>query len=298
MRVLVLDSYYRAFWRAHYAERRTLAQRSYNEQLEALLARRFGTSNACSHHLGELGHEATEVIVNCLPLQAAWAAEHRVAGIRGRAAGIKGLSLAAAHALLPRVLMAQVEEFDPDVVYVQDLAGLWPRARRWLRRRGCLVVAQIASTAPPDQALRDCDLVITSFPHWVERLRSRGIDCDYLPLAFDERVLDALGSDGERPHALSFVGTLLPADYSGQAQAALEQAGDRLHVSVWGVGAGALPSGTPILRDYRGEAWGRDTVWPGAGRVTNHPQPPRGYRRGPRQQHAAYSRRPAWVPCC
>jgi spore maturation protein CgeB len=258
VRVLVLDSYYRAFWRTHYRERPGLADRSYAEQFRSLTSRLFGTSDAYSYNLRQLGHDVRELVVNCVPLQAAWAREYGIAGVRSLAARVPGLTLPAARALLPRVLVAQVDDFDPDVVYVQDVAGLWEGVRREVRRRGCLLVAQLASTAPRDDVLRDCDLVVTACPHWVDPLRARGIDCEYVPLAFDERVLDAVNLDGAREYPVTFVGTLRPDDYSRRAQATLEQACARLQVSVWGVGAETLPPGSPILRDYRGEAWGRD----------------------------------------
>ena len=245
MRVLVLDSYYPAFWRGHYGERPGLAESSYAEQLESLMSRWFGTSDAYSHHLRQSGHDAREIVVNCLPLQAAWAREH----------GIRGLTT---RTLLMRVLLAQIAEYDPDVVYLQDLAGLWGSVRRRLRASGRLLVAQIASAPPRDVVLRDCDLVLTSFPHWVPRLRERGIDCEYVPLAFDERVLDAVGGTGERRHEVSFVGTLSPDHYRGGAQGALERACDEVPVAVWGSGADALRLDSPILRDYRGQAWGLD----------------------------------------
>jgi spore maturation protein CgeB len=256
VRVLVLDFHYRAFWTAHYSRRPGLAESSYDEQMASLIARRFGTSDAYSHHLRRLGHKAREVIFNCLPLQAAWAREHGLGRGARVVSRMEGVGVPAGRALLPRVLLAQVEEFDPDVIYVQDLASLWPGVRRRLRRRQGLLVAQIASAAPADEALHDCDLVITSFPHWVERLRSRGIDCEYLPLAFDERTREDIEPRDKRPHPLSFVGTLQPDTYSRGAHATLEEACAQLPVAVWGSGADALPSGSPILRDYRGEAWG------------------------------------------
>src|SRR6476659_3525162 len=76
MRVLIFDTYYPAFLRAHYDERPGLAERPYAEQLQSLLGRFFGTSDAYSHHLRLLGHEAWEVIPNCAPLQHAWMREH------------------------------------------------------------------------------------------------------------------------------------------------------------------------------------------------------------------------------
>jgi spore maturation protein CgeB len=258
VRVLVLDTYYSAFWRAHYRERPGLADRGYVEQFRSLTSTLFGTAGVYSHHLRELGHDAEEVIVNCLPLQAAWARENGVAPLARLATAAPGVSQLAARALLPRVVTAQVEAFDPDIVYAQDVRSLWGGVRRRVGQRGCLLVAQIASTAPPDDVLHDCDLVITSFPHWVTRLRARGIGCEYLPLAFDERVLSVIEPDDERRYPVSFVGTLRPTDYRRGAQSALERACADLDVSVWGTGAAALPPESPILGDYRGEAWGRD----------------------------------------
>ena len=258
MRVLVVDTYYSAFWRSHYAARPGLAERSYREQLDSLMNRRFGTSDAYSHHLIELGHQAQEVVCNCVPLQVAWAREHGVAPLGRLAARLSARDLRVARPMLEQTLLGQVEDVDPDVVYLQDLAALWPRVRRKLRESRRLLVAQIASTAPPDEVLRDCDLVITSFPHWVDRLRARGIDTEYMPLAFDERIADEVDEGPERPYPVTFVGTLLPTDYGAGAQEALEAACARLDVTVYGLGGERLASSSPIRRDYRGEAWGRD----------------------------------------
>ena len=52
---------YPDFLRTHYAERPELAERPYAEQLQSLLDRRFGTSDAYSHHLRELGHERGDI---------------------------------------------------------------------------------------------------------------------------------------------------------------------------------------------------------------------------------------------
>ena len=76
MRVLVADTYYPAFLTTHYGERPGLAGAAYREQLGALLERHFGTGETYSRELRALGHEAADVIVNCEPLQAAWAREH------------------------------------------------------------------------------------------------------------------------------------------------------------------------------------------------------------------------------
>ena len=76
MRIFVLDTYYPAFLTAHYQQRPELIARGYAEQLDSLMKQCFGTSDAYSHHLRELGHDAVEVVANCEPLQLRWAREH------------------------------------------------------------------------------------------------------------------------------------------------------------------------------------------------------------------------------
>src|ERR1044071_434198 len=136
MRVLIVDTCYSAFLAAHYARNPGLAERSYLEQWHALMDTGFGTADAYSHHLGELGHTAHEVVVDCEPLQTAWAREH-------------GLPSAAPE----DVLRAQVDDFRPDVVYVQNLHVLSDVGMGALRRSGAFVAGQIASEAPPDERL-------------------------------------------------------------------------------------------------------------------------------------------------
>ena len=176
MRVLVVDTYYPAFLDAHYAERPGLAERPYGEQLRSLMERSFGTSDAYSCNLVELGHEAAEVIVNAAPLQDAWAREHggaRLARARTRLPGRFGI--AARERLPQRIAAAQVAAFEPDVVYMQDLWFFSREELDGLRRDGRFVAGQIASAPPPPEQLRGFDLITTSFPHYVERFRALGV---------------------------------------------------------------------------------------------------------------------------
>ena len=263
MRVLIVDTYYAAFVQAHYAARPGLGARRYDEQLASLMAERFGTSDSYSHHLRDLGHDAIEVIASCEPLQRAWAREHERARLR---AGLSRLApgrlgAGARRTALRAVLAAQVEEFDPDVVYLQDM-GYHSTAEVRALGAGRLVAGQIASPAPPDSHLRAFDLIVTSFPHFAERFRSLGIDSEYLPLAFDARLHAALRAEGvdpspagERPDAVSFVGGLNPAVHAAGTEL-LERLARHVPIEFWGYGAAALPAGSPIRARYHGEAWG------------------------------------------
>ncbi len=78
MRVLVLDSYYSAFLDSFYTRHRDLSKSPYGEQWRALMDQCFGTADFYSTNLIALGHEATEIVANCEPLQRQWAREHGV----------------------------------------------------------------------------------------------------------------------------------------------------------------------------------------------------------------------------
>jgi spore maturation protein CgeB len=267
MRLLIVDTYYPAFVDAHYAAQPALRGRPYSAQLASLMARSFGTSDAYSHHLNELGLEAVEIIANAEPLQRAWAQQH---GSRRLSANPAWLlpgraGTRARRQLVARIARQQIEQFDPDVVYVQDMGWMSPaeleRARAGGRR---LVVGQIASPLPPDDVVRGYDLVLTSFPHFVERIKGLGVDARYFKLAFDQRVGERLGAagvatdpDADRPHGVAFVGGLSPRVHRA-GTALLERLAEALPIDAWGYGAEALVNGSALRNRYRGEAWGLD----------------------------------------
>jgi spore maturation protein CgeB len=265
VRVLVVDTYYPAFLEAHYAQRPGLGGKSYDAQLEALMYRSFGTSDAYSHHLRELGHEATELVVNCLPLQQRWAREHGRVGIAGRLTELPGRAGAAVrYRFLHEVARAQVATFDPHVVYVQDLWFFRRDELDRMRGEGRLVVGQIASQPPGADIVRGFDLITTSFPHYVERFRAAGVGSEYFPIAFDERVLERLRANGVDPDprshrevGVAFVGGL-NAGVHPAGVALVERLARRLPLEAWGYGGDVLPADSPLRARYRGEAWGLD----------------------------------------
>ncbi len=239
MRILIVDSCYPAFLDAHYARNPALERSPYDEQWHALMATFFGTSDAYSHHLASLGHPAHEVVVNCAPMQAAWWREH--AGGTDRVGN-------------ETVLVRQARAFEPDVVYVQNLHLLSDGTLAELRETCGYVVGQIASAAPPLDRLRKFDLVLTSFPHFVDEFRRQGVRSEYLRIAFDARVLDALGAPtGTRD--IVFVGALNALRHRA-GNRALARAARHLPIEFWGYDLRGRPPWSPIRRRYQGEAWG------------------------------------------
>jgi spore maturation protein CgeB len=253
VRIAVVDTYYPAFLEAHYAAAPGLGSRSYSDQLGSLTDSCFGTADAYSRHLSELGHEAIDLVANCEPLQLRWAAEH------GRPGRLRRL---ARRGRLQRIALAQIAEHRADVVYAQDLNFFSSADLDRLRADGRLVAGQIASPMPDAAGLRGFQLLLTSFPHYVPRFRELGIDSEYLPIAFYGDVLDRLRRDGidpspsaNRPHPLAFVGGL-GADVHGPRVRLFERIAESLPLEGWGYGWEGLPDGSALRRAYRGEAWG------------------------------------------
>jgi spore maturation protein CgeB len=255
VRIAVVDTYYPAFLEEHYGSRPGLERKPYVEQLGSLMDRCFGTADAYSRHLNELGHDAIDLVANCEPLQLRWATE------RGRPGRLRRLL---ARDRLQGIAMAEIEEHDAEVVYLQDLNFLSRANLDRLRGQRRLIAGQIASEMPDPGQLRRFDLLLTSFPHYVPRFRELGVDSEYLPIAFYGEVLERLRRDGidpspeaERPHRLAFVGGL-GADVHGPRVRMFERIAENLPLEGWGYGWDGLPESSALRRAYRGEAWGID----------------------------------------
>src|SRR4051812_28154421 len=147
MRILVLNADYPRFLAWFYRRQPGLENTPYATQMAARNASLFGVANFYSKNFAALGHTAAEIHVNNPWLQAAWAREHGMAtepleppGAIGRKAVPAWLQrvvtpfkpilrpLARKIGLSPRlsaqaenILLAQIEEFRPDVVLNQDI---------------------------------------------------------------------------------------------------------------------------------------------------------------------------------
>ena len=154
------------------------------------------------------------------------------------------------------LVLDQVEEFGPDVVYVQDLNVFGSTTLRALRARSHLLVGQIASAVPRRRDLTLYDLLLTSFPHFVPRFRDAGIASEYFRLGFDPGHRHMRGqAQNERASCSS---ALCHAARMRRRNELLERVAQRYTVDFWGYGADRWPRGSAIARAYRGEAWGLD----------------------------------------
>lgn len=259
MRFLVLSTDYPDFVRSLYAGRAELAAASYVEQLEARSASLFGTADFYSSNLRDLGHEAFDVHANVEPLQQAWAREHGVPGFPG--VGSRVLARLRRRGLdrVGGILAAQVRHYRPDVLFVQDMIHVPAGLLRELRPAIGLVVGQHAATTLPQGApeLGVYDLITSSFGPTVDELRRLGLPAELHRLAFEPRVLDAIGPSPRPRFDVTFVGSLFPGVHESRRRL-LELLCERFEtISVFGPGVESLPAESAIRERYAGQAWGR-----------------------------------------
>ena len=262
MKIVIVDTYYAAFLARFYAQKVGLANVEYQIQLQALLDACFGTSDYYSRHLNELGCEVQDLVVNCVPLQQRWAQDNNVP--------LSSIALKVPHRLfrvpvigkmladlpgLMDVAVAQIKAAEPDVLYCQDLSFFPSDVLLQLKQHVRLIVGQIACPLPPQSFLKGYDLILTSFPHFVARLRALGVRSEYFRIGFDERVLSLLG-EFRKDISFSFVGGI--SRHHGGAIPLLQYLTEQTDIRLFGYGVESLPFDSPIHQRHGGEVWGLD----------------------------------------
>lgn len=271
MKFLIVDTYYPAFLKSVYASVQGLETRPYAVQWRTLMDRCFGTADYYSENLAALGHEATEVIANCRPLQEQWAREHDLAlkyTVTSRPYHRLRVPWIQKNWIYP-VLRAQIRAFRPDVIHFQDPARTDTAFLHEIRADVRLITGQIASPVPPGTDFSPFDLMLSSLPHFVARFAENGIPSHYFQLGFEPKVLARL-QPKQTQYPLVFVGGLSGA-HSSRTQLLEEIA--RCHdISIWGYGLDTVDPKSPLHGCHRGQAWALDmfSILQGAKIALNH----------------------------
>jgi hypothetical protein len=283
MRILVLNADYPRFLAWHYRRRPGLENAPYAAQLAARNASLFGVANFYSRNFAALGHSAAEIHVNNRWLQIAWAREHGMAveppeppGAIGRRAPPAWLQrvvtpfkpilrpYARKVGLSPKldtqaenILLAQIEEFRPDLLLNQDLFHVDTRLMRRIKGIGNpILVGQVGIEPPRGEDWSVYVLMISQLSRIVQSFRALGVRSEVCHLAFEPAILDALPAAPAADVDVSFVGSV-SSDHQ-QRIALLEAVARRHDLKLWGNRPQALPASSPLHRCFQGEVWGAD----------------------------------------
>jgi spore maturation protein CgeB len=283
MRILVVNADYPRFLAWLYRRQPGLENATYAAQMAARNSSLFGVADFYSRNFTALGHAAAEVHVNNPWLQAAWAREHGMTietaepsiaigsdalpgWLQRAVAPFKPMlrPLARKVGLSPkldaqaeRILLAQIEDFKPDLVLNQDTFHVDTGLMRRIKRIGNpILIGQIgiAPTRGEDWAVYD--LLISQLAATVNYFRRLGVRAEVNHLAFEPTLLDMLPAAPAKDIDLSFVGTV-SADHR-QRIALLEAVAERFDLKLYGNPPQALPASSPLHRCFQGEVWGAD----------------------------------------
>ena len=97
--------------------------------------------------------------------------------------------------------------------------------------------------AAHEERLHGYDLILTSFPHFVDRFRALGLDGEYLRLASSRGCSTGSGRRLDRPR--TFVGSVDPRVHP-EGVILLERVAPELPIEAFGYGAGEPPPASPL----------------------------------------------------
>ncbi len=265
MRILILDTYYPEPLGAVYENNPGLDRQPYNKQLQTVYDYGFGRGNSFPANLKKLGHEADQFIVNGAALQRRWAAEHGVEigasglqhlarrgyrSVRWRLGFRKGLNL---ESWEQKVIAAQVEDFDPEVIIVADVLPFSPAFLKKLKTRNRLLVGEIGYPIPDDFNLSGYDLILSCAPVFVDKFRQAGLKTELFRLGFDSAILNKLDGGGPQFDAV-FLGTV--GSLHSKRTAMLEALARHVPISCFGYCGDSLPADSPLRSKIQPPLWG------------------------------------------
>lgn len=282
MRVLVLNADYPRFLAWLYRQQPGLENELYATQMAARNASLFGVADFYSRNFTGLGHAAADIHVNNPWMRAAWAREHGLAvtappppnasSPRGAIPGWMQRAMAPFKPVLrplarkvglsPRldaeaeaVLLAQIEDFKPDLVLNQDLFHVDTRLARRIKQIGRpILIGQTGISPPRGEDWSVYDLMISQMASIVEFFRRHGARAEVVHLAFEPTILDALPPLSPQRFEVTFVGAVT-ADHKGRV-AQLEAVARHYDLKLFGSGLHTLPASSPLHRCHQGEVWG------------------------------------------
>jgi len=200
-------------------------QLSYAELFDAFVKDCWGWNTNYSPHLAALGNETQDVCLNFEYLQKLWAKEH-------------GLKYDQQN-WLREIVAAQLKEFKPDVLFVDDLYLCDEEMRQFFRESCPQPIKVIGWRAAPTEdfrIFRDIDLMLTCTPLFASQMRSHGVNVEIVMHGFEPAILDLTNPGDERDIDFSFIGHFVLKD--GFHNARLELVKNlfvQTNLQVWGL---------------------------------------------------------------
>jgi spore maturation protein CgeB len=260
MKIAIIDSYYASFLKQFHHKKPDIQVQSYNNQLQSLLSSCFGTADFYSYNLKKLSHNAIDIIANNEFLQKQWAKEHNFQfSSKNILSTFQSFPFLYKWIGRPKwiqeITIEQIRKYEPDIVYIQDITILDPWCLAKIKSLCKLLVGQIACPLPPDRYVQKFDLILTSFPHFVDIIQKKGVKSEYFKLGFESRILNKIGTN-KRIYDVVFIGSFSP--YHSKGTKILEELARKIPLHVWGNGVQYISLNSPLRKNFHGQVWGLD----------------------------------------
>lgn len=259
-KIIFVQTNYPAFLDEYHSKIKNLNKLSYKEIKKIWANEYFGSSNFYSKNLNKYDWEADEIILNDWEMQSMWAIENNFKIKKSDSIFFRYLpqrikNLFNIDSWMKQIFFEQIKKIKPDVVYMHDVTILSQDDIKKMKKIVKLLVGQIAYPMPLNpEVLKNYDLMISSFPHYVEKFKNMGIESEYLRWCAEDTILKEF-STNKRKYDITYVGGFSPHHSKGNK--VLEKVGNELKINFWGYGQNFLTVGSNILKNYKGQAWGR-----------------------------------------
>ncbi len=258
--LLLMEDYQGSFTDAYRADP-ALGSLPYDACAQRLFSQQIYYGDAYVTALTSHGVFADQVVPLCRPLQFKWARDH---GLRNpsewatrvplNTAPVRFAKQVTERQVLSRILLKQIARLRPKIVWLFSGIPVTAREIRTWRRHAEHVILWWSSPLRPGFPYTEFDLILTGIPSLVSHFERWGIRTEYLPHAFDSRVLTRVASHEQRILKVAFVGSL-SRGHSGRI-GFLDSLARRVPVDFYGHGRNLLPADSPLRQSFRGSAWG------------------------------------------
>lgn len=255
MKILFIDHYYPEFLKSFESSLGNRRDFSYDDMKKDLMDEMFGTSDFYSRNLKTLGHDADDIVINFDLLQRKWAKEKglfvgwnffkKIPYLRGKFE----------KKIIYKILEAQIIDKKPDILYVQCIGFLDKKFLLKIKNYVGMVVGQIASPLPPMSQFEPYNLIISSLPNIIEKLKNSNIPSEYLPLAFESSILEKV-SQKKRVLPCTFIGGI--SKNHSERFYLLKRISQKIDLHLFGYGKNELEKDSDMYKKHHGEVWGSD----------------------------------------
>lgn len=182
-----------------------------------------GWNTNYTNYLAALGNEAHEICISFEFLQKLWAKAHAVKYNSQN--------------WLREIVAAQLKEYKPDVLFLDDLYFCDADVRKFLRESCPKPVKIVGWRAAPTEdynAFRDVDLMLTCTPLFLKQMRDHELRAEMILHAFEPAVLELIPPQ-RRDIDFSFLGHIVLRDgFHNERFALVKRLLDSTNLQLWG----------------------------------------------------------------